>query len=77
MRLECFPPNEVAVVLWAVTRLQGKPDKAFVAAALRHCFTQARQLSPTGLSMLMWCLGSLTWNPPESWVAKLLVVTQV
>lgn len=38
---------------------------------------QARLLTPTGLSMLMWSVGNMETAPPKAWVAKLLVATQV
>lgn len=38
---------------------------------------QARQLTPKGLSMLMWSVGNMEVPPPKAWVAKLLVATQV
>jgi hypothetical protein len=41
------------------------------------CAVQARQLTPKGLSMLMWSVGNLETPPPNTWVAKLLVATQV
>lgn len=77
-RLEEYAPNEVAVVLWGLARCRGRPDPAFAAACLRHCFVYARQLSPTALSMLLWFVGSWTQGPPPAtWVNRLLVATQV
>lgn len=76
-RLAAFKANEVAVTLWAVARLRGTPDPRLMADALQHCFSRARQLSPRGLSMLMWAVSSAPSPPPRAWVAKLLVATQV
>lgn len=41
------------------------------------CCHQARLLTPTGLTMLMWSVGNMDKAPPKAWVAKLLVATQV
>jgi hypothetical protein len=76
-RLASFKANEVAVSLWALARLRGQPDLRLMGAALQHCFSQARQLTPKGLSMLMWSVGNMEFPPPKAWVAKLLVATQV
>jgi hypothetical protein len=46
-----------------------------MAAALQHCFSQARALSPSGLSMVVWSLASLRFAPPQGWVGKALVAT--
>jgi hypothetical protein len=76
-RLASFKANEVAVSLWALARLRGQPDLRLMGAALQHCFSQARQLTPKGLSMLMWSVGNMEIPPPKAWMVKLLVATQV
>lgn len=38
--MQSFKANEVAVSLWAMSRLRGQPDMRLMGAALQHCFSQ-------------------------------------
>jgi hypothetical protein len=38
--LPAYKVNEVAVSLWAISRLKGQPGLRLMAAALQHCFSQ-------------------------------------
>lgn len=40
--LSAYKVNEVAVSLWALSRLKGQPGGRLMAAALQHCFSQVR-----------------------------------
>lgn len=69
--------NDLAMVLWSLTRMKGQLDTNFMMSALRHCFSAARQLTPAGITMVVWALSNLTWTPPKAWVDKALLVTHV
>ena len=76
MAEDVWCPDEVARAVWGLNRLKAEPDRAFMAACLRHCFSRARQLSPTAICRLLWSIGNVRgWAPPRAWVARALSAT--
>lgn len=62
--------SSIAMVLWAVARLQFTPPVFWMQHMLYHAQVMIRRFDVRSLGNMMWALGVLRYRPPVRWLGR-------
>lgn len=66
--LDLFCAGDLALVAWALARLDAAPSRAWGDAFLRVSEHRLRELEPSDCAQLLWALARLQLRPHDAWL---------